>query len=113
MGMYRSPIEIIYGQMQTQIEGDIYRAVASYYPNVDKEELLRALKYDRDQYHKGYADGRRDAMDELVKCKECSHCAYPDSNNLEYGYCGVVHLYVKPNDFCSQGERICNGQTLD
>lgn len=24
---------------------------------VDKEELLKALKYDRDQYNKGYEDG--------------------------------------------------------
>ena len=60
--MYESPINIIYGQMQTQIEGDIFRAVQSYAVDVDKEELLRSLKYDRDQYNKGYADGRSDAV---------------------------------------------------
>jgi hypothetical protein len=55
--MYKSPIEIIYGQMQTQMEGDILRAVQNYGINVDKEELIRALQYDRDQYHKGFRDG--------------------------------------------------------
>jgi hypothetical protein len=28
---------------------------------VDKDELEKALRYDRDQYFKGYADGKRDA----------------------------------------------------
>lgn len=28
---------------------------------VDKDELEKALRYDRDQYAKGYADGKRDA----------------------------------------------------
>lgn len=54
--MYKSPIDIVYGQMQTQMEGDILRAVQSYGINVDKEELIRALEYDRGQYYKGYDD---------------------------------------------------------
>ena len=57
--MYKSPIDIIYGQMETQMEGDILRAVQRYGINVDKEELLKALQYDRGQYEKGY----KDAMD--------------------------------------------------
>lgn len=57
--MYKSPIEIIYGQMETQMEGNILRAVQKYDINVDKEELIRALQYDRGQYQKGY----RDAME--------------------------------------------------
>ena len=60
--MYKSPVDIIYGQMQTQMEGDILRAVQSYGINVDKEELIRALQYDRDQYNRGYEDGRSDAV---------------------------------------------------
>ena len=95
MGMYRSPIEIIYGQMQTQMEGDILKAVQSYYPNVDKEELLRALQYDRDQYNKGYADGKAEAVahgmwhkyhDYFTKkhigwiCTNCSTVSYDLSN---------------------------------
>lgn len=61
--MYESPIKIIAGEMQTQIDDDIYRAVQNVGINVDKEELLKALAYDRGQYEKGYKDGRKDAFE--------------------------------------------------
>jgi rubrerythrin len=64
--MYNSPIEILITDIQHQIvkqqDEEIYQAVLNYVPNVDKEELLRALQYDRDQYEKGYADGKNDAV---------------------------------------------------
>ena len=41
--------------------------------NVDKEELLKALNYDRHQYEKGYADGRSARDSEIVRCKDCIH----------------------------------------
>lgn len=58
--MYESPIEVIKGNVHRTIEGDIMRSVQEVGISVDKEELMRALKYDRDQYEKGYADGKRD-----------------------------------------------------
>lgn len=61
--MYKSPIDIIYGQMETQLEGTVLKAVQNVGVNVDKEELIRALQYDRDQYHKGYSDGKADARE--------------------------------------------------
>lgn len=54
--MYESPIEVIYGQLQTQMEDDVFRAVQNCGIRVDKDELIKALKYDRDQYAAGYAD---------------------------------------------------------
>lgn len=60
--MYKSPIDIIYGQMEKQMEGDILRAVQSYGINVDKVELIRALQYDRAQYEKGYADAKAEVV---------------------------------------------------
>jgi hypothetical protein len=60
--MYKSPIDIVYGQMETQLEGHIMKAVQNVHVNVDKDELLRALQYDRGQYKKGYEDGKRDAQ---------------------------------------------------
>ena len=38
--------------------------------DVDEEELLKALQYDRGQYEKGYADGKRDAAPRWVRCEE-------------------------------------------
>jgi rubrerythrin len=64
--MYKSPVELIIANIQHQIakeqDEEVYKAVVSYIPNVNKDELLRALQYDRDQYNRGYADGRRDAV---------------------------------------------------
>lgn len=64
---YQSPIELVMGQMNIVLEGQICKAVQNAGVNVDKEELLKALQYDRGQYQKGYRD--RDA--EIVRCKDC------------------------------------------
>lgn len=56
--MYKSPIEIIVGEMHTEWENGILKTVQNYNVNCNKEELIRALAYDRDQYRKGYEDGR-------------------------------------------------------
>lgn len=107
--MYRSPIEITYGQMQMQIDNDIVRAVQSYNVNVDREELIRALQYDRNQYEKGYMDGKAAAMDELVRCKDCVHCM----DRKKYLRCvrfGFSNGHeVRPDVFCSFGERRSDG----
>ena len=54
--MYKSPIEMIMGQIRTQQEDHAFKAVQEVGIIVDKEELLKALKYDRDQYDRGYHD---------------------------------------------------------
>lgn len=61
--MYKSPIEIITRKMQTRVDDEIFRAVQNVGINVDREELLKALEYDRGQYEKGYKDGRKDAFE--------------------------------------------------
>ena len=60
MGMYKSPIEIIQGQLKMDMENGILRAVQQQDIVVDKHELLRALQYDRGQYEKGYKDAVRE-----------------------------------------------------
>ena len=56
--MYKSPIEIMQKEMRVQMENGVLKAVQDVGINVDKAELLKALAYDREQYQKGYADGR-------------------------------------------------------
>lgn len=98
---YQSPIEVIQTEMRNQIEGNIYQAVMNVGVNVDKEELLKALQYDREQYQKGYKD--RD--DQIVRCKDCVY--WQDNND------GYPHKDCKwredetpdPDDYCSAGER--------
>lgn len=55
--MYKSPIEMLTQSFNFQVENGVYKAVESYGINVDKDELLKALQYDRNQYDKGFADG--------------------------------------------------------
>lgn len=60
---YESPIKAIETRMQFEFEGELTRAVKSLGFDVDKDELLRALQYDREQYAKGYLAGRAKDMD--------------------------------------------------
>jgi len=64
--LYKSPIDVIYGDIYTQMVQDeedlVMKAIRNVKVNVDKEELIKALKYDRNQYIKGYEDGRKDVL---------------------------------------------------
>ena len=66
--MYEPPIEVVMKQMRTKFDNGIYQAVQEYGVVVDKEELIRALRYDRDQYENGYADGL--AADKWISVKD-------------------------------------------
>ena len=72
--MYESPIELLFTDIHHQIveqqDEQIYKAVLHFVPNVNREELLRALKYDRNQYDKGYADGKADATPRWIPVTE-------------------------------------------
>jgi len=64
--MYESPITLNVADITSQIaqaqDGRlIYEVQQAIGCEIDKEELMKALKYDRDQYQKGYEDGRKDS----------------------------------------------------
>jgi hypothetical protein len=67
--LYKSPIEKIYGELQTQMvqedENMVMKAIRKVGVNVDKETLIEALQYDRNQYTKGYENGKNDILDEI------------------------------------------------
>lgn len=106
--MYDSPIDLyisdIHNQIVAQQDEQIYQAVVHFFPDVKRDELLKALRYDREQYDKGYADGKRDAMDELVRCKDCEHRSY-DGNDAPYCLKLEMYLNKELDFFCSYGER--------
>ena len=79
--------------------------------HVDKDELEKALRYDRGQYEKGYEDGKHDAV---VRCGECKWYGIyyakkdgtPDKRYRPY-VC-LRGKYAKRRDpdwFCADGER--------
>lgn len=115
--MYKSPIELLIEDFDKKIvkkqDADIYQAVLSCGVNVDKDELIRALEYDRGQYEKGFHDG----VASIVRCKDCKHW------HEETGWCYHHSHFIGPDgeachpwessswkmlnedDFCSYGER--------
>ena len=104
--MVLTPLSAIYKEVKKDIDGQIIesvlKATRAVNVTVDKEELLRALRYDRDQYDKGYADAKA----EIVHCEDC---VYRMNHNDDY-MCGInVLAYIKVTDFCSRGERKTNG----
>lgn len=65
--MYESPIDIIYGEIQTRMENEICHAVQEVGINVNKDQLISALMYDRNQYEKGYQEGKREVLEKVLK----------------------------------------------
>ncbi len=97
---YEAPIKIIMQEMQAPQENQVYQAIQNIGVDVDKEELLKALSYDRNQYEKGY----RAAKSEIVHCKDCRLAK--ESNHFDGWYfCKNNQMTHQPNHFCSYGER--------
>ena len=55
---YKSPINVEFGDglSAASIDEGIVRVLCQYHVNVDEKELVKALKYDRDQYRQGEWD---------------------------------------------------------
>ena len=70
--MYESPITEVISDISTQIiqekENQLMmqmRQTVGY--DIDKNELIKALQYDRDQYKKGYADAKREIKERFIQ----------------------------------------------
>lgn len=109
---YQSPIDIIQSKMQhiidstnkqleDKIDDAVYQAVNQVGIDVDKDELLKALAYDRRQYQKGYNDRDR----EIIRCEECMN------SKPWYGDKSLCYLWSETgidvfNDgYCNYGKR--------
>lgn len=55
---YESPIKLFEDKVEVFIEDEIVKAVQKVGIKVDKDELFKALEYDREQYNKGYHDAQ-------------------------------------------------------
>lgn len=64
---YKPPIDIIQADLRTRLENGVMQAIQQYDIFVDKDELLKALAYDRDQYKKGFEDGCNERFDSLLQ----------------------------------------------
>ena len=102
---YQSPIDVVMGQMNISYENGICKAVQNAGVCVDKNELLKALQYDRWQYQKGYAD--RDS--EITRCRDCKYWLPMNRFDPDYhpgrGQC-ELNCWIRDFDwFCADGEK--------
>lgn len=65
--MYKPIVEIIVKDLETQKENAIIKAIQNIAINIDKEELQKALNYDRNSYNNGYIDGFFDFRKKVLK----------------------------------------------
>lgn len=73
--MYESPITMYMKDIQEQINKQteeesmiVINQTVGF--DVDKEELIKALQYDREQYEKGYRDCKNDILDKVKQARE-------------------------------------------
>lgn len=79
--MYESPIKVFQGELETQLEGEILKAVHRIDVTVDRDELIRALRYDREQYQKGFDDARKDFLNDHPRKSLWTLCSYGESKD--------------------------------
>ena len=112
--MYKSPITVNMMDELTQRfieqteDGIVTKVREVMQIDIDKEELEKALKYDRYQYEHGYANGRMDGHasgykerdDEIVRCGECGHYHSED----DPAYCDeLCTIHIDKTDGCLRG----------
>lgn len=99
--MYESPIEMftrtIVPKINETVDGMILNAVIDAGIHVDRDELEKALRYDRDQWRKGFYDGVEHARPKWISVKD----RLPDGEVLAanfapgtYGYKEYIIGYV-------------------
>lgn len=108
--MYESPIKVLCGEMQTEIENDLLvKCSQAVGYDIDKDELIKALKYDREQYEKGYSDGLNadkwisvdeklpDTMNDCLVWYSCD-TAFGKSKSVGISFCLRGDWYTKKLD---------------
>lgn len=114
---YESPIEVMFRDIENRIREQEENAITAEVSrqmcvNVDKDELMKALAYDRDQYHKGFADAERQYHKiahwrqteepchwDTIECAECSNCGH--SFIVDHEYWGFDEA-IREMKYCSQ-----------
>lgn len=70
--MWESPINVMeiqdsfVSEIKEKTEEMVFTEIKRIGIDVNKEELIKALQYDREQYSKGYSDGYAKGIDDLV-----------------------------------------------
>ena len=74
-------------QIANQQESIVFEAIIHYGGEVDKDKLIKALKYDRGQYSKGYADAIQQLREKCI-----------EHQDFHKGDDGVFRAYISIED---------------
>lgn len=88
---YESPVTVCYEDMLTHIrdsaDGQIMAEIKMHV-DVDRDELIKAMNYDRNQYATGYRNGYADAQKHgKWMGSVCSECGNSTSFYYDCDYC--------------------------
>ena len=104
--MWESPVSIyetISDMVEKKIDGNIIVEVKKQLGiDVNKEELIKALQYDRNQYNKGYQDGlnadRWISVDDKLPGEKINE----NTQDFEWYYCATTFGDVRPYKYGKQ-----------
>ena len=86
--MYKCPITITFEETATKISEKIDNNILSavnMMVDVDKNELLKALAYDRNQYEQGFKDAREEIFERILLIfNDNQFPEYREAEILEY-----------------------------
>lgn len=103
-----SPVELIYEDAKNTFleqtdEHILARCEAVLGVKVDRDELIKAMNYDREQYKKGFSNGYAKRDEEIVRCEDCEH--YQNHICRRISIDGEFNVMVAKSHFCAMGER--------
>lgn len=99
---YDSPIKMYERQLQKDLENGIIEAVERVGIFVDRDELVKALHYDRKQYEKGYQDGLNADRWISVKGKLPEEKINENTQDFDWYYCATTFGDVRPYKYGKQ-----------
>lgn len=98
---YVPPASLNLNDFQHAIDDAMVQAIIKIGIKVNREELLKALKYDRGQYKAGYDAGFADGFLETLHIVRCRGCT---NYNTQRHFCKYYGVEMQVNDFCSRGK---------
>lgn len=99
---YEPPIKVIIAKVNEQLDGEVLKVVQRVGIDVDRDELIKALRYDRDQYYRGFINGSQAYEDTMVFCE---NCRFFERGKDGFGNCTVHFAMSNEKDYCSWGRR--------
>ena len=79
---YKPVLAFNTSDVQYTLDEAVLKAVCNCDIYVDKEELLKALQYDRGQYEQGHADGYKQALADVKRLMETYDVTFGPLENL-------------------------------